>query len=217
MLEYTCPYCEKTVLIGDEEREKQVKCPHCDMLGVAYGVNIRSTDAHDVPEGHVAERHRPRKKKPKPTAPRREVRRRTPPPVPPAVPESPRVDEPVVPPDFLGPSDQDAPDLGPDQHLRTNVRRILASHTNNQARQLATYAVVSGCIGFLSSPIMFAEACCFPLPGLFTALAFLFAFKAASLQAKTSSRPAGGLIVAAVALGVIGVVLMLIGLVSQLP
>lgn len=219
MLEYTCPYCEKTVLIGDDEREKQVKCPHCDMLGVAYGVNIRSTDAPDVPDGHVPERHRPRRKKPKPSKPRRETGRTTPPPVPPAVPDASHAPKRTVPPSFQGRSGQDAPDLGPDQQLRSSVRKMLGNRSGEQARQLATFAVVSGAAAVFLSFTPLAGHCCFFLPGVLAVLAFLFSGKARGMVrqgAVAESESVDRLAGIAIVLAVIAVVLTGLVLIAKL-
>ena len=41
MLYYTCPDCSRESLFPDDQAGKAIKCPHCGMLGMAYGVNVR--------------------------------------------------------------------------------------------------------------------------------------------------------------------------------
>ncbi|MHC4717081.1 MAG: hypothetical protein ACYS5V_08940 [Planctomycetota bacterium] len=41
MLYYRCPECSQESPLSDEQTGKAVKCPHCGMLGMAYGVSVR--------------------------------------------------------------------------------------------------------------------------------------------------------------------------------
>lgn len=213
MLKYICPYCEKHVLIADEERDQQVKCPHCDMLGVAYGVNVRATDAPNTPAGHVAERHEtpdrePRRTSWKPTPP--------PPPPPPSVSVIPVTLEPPgdSPPPFPGAPGQDAPDLGPEQLLRARVRRTLTRPAAGRARQMGVLSVVSGALACVLGLASAASLCLIMLPAICTVLAFMFAANADKFaKREASSRESASAVKMALLgriLGVIGIVLALL-------
>ncbi len=209
MLRYTCPYCEKHVLIADEEKDRQVKCPHCEMLGVAYGVNIRSTDVSDVPAGHLAERHHPGRPRPQP-----ESHPSTPPPTPPSEASADPVPPPLPrPPALGGGSGQDAPDLGPNQLLRARVRRALSEHATGQAQHMGLLSAISGAIGCVMGLAIGASMCFFMLPAICAVLAFMFAAKADKLaRQEPPSRGSASAVKMAVLGRILGGAAIVVGL-----
>jgi len=50
MLYYRCPECSQESPVADDQAGRSVKCPHCGMLGMAYGVSIRRAPDAETPE-----------------------------------------------------------------------------------------------------------------------------------------------------------------------